>query len=542
MRDIPVASGGSGIRHLYLLLAGGAITYALLNTVLLASLIGDFASRGAVKTAALGLFFAAGFVGVMFGLSVLPPILQIVLRVAMTVSVTINFTLYLVSQMPVTRPTVSWLQAELGHGFAALQEFGGYILASLAAAVALTALLAVLQGRAHRWLQHHGRPWAAVWVPRCGVALLAAVPASAGLASMAWPAFAAQAESNLYAFGALTALYKSPASAAVTALPIRRPASEKIVLVVDESIRPDVFLQKIGRRHESDMVMFENGWSTANCSASSNALLRWGVRRNDIGKPHDPRSNTTIWTYALAAGFKTVMIDGQSAAKPQNFMRPAELAQIDEFVPMKSGVDTDLQVAQLLLKRLAIPGKEFIYINKRGAHFPYDANLPPVLQRLSATRQDKYEAAVAYSTGRFFDTLLSNEGGLDRATIFYTSDHGQYLGRGGTHCRGQHAQEYEVPIAVLGAQSDFLNAVRTASRCWSGGTSHQNMRTSVIESFGYARADLEGELFPALTTCVDQPVVPRFNGTLPFPASSSEVIPFSMEPARGTVPSTDATS
>jgi hypothetical protein len=64
-----------------------------------------------------------------------------------------------------------------------------------------------------------------------------------------------------------------------------------------------------------------------------------------------------------------------------------------------------------------------------------------------------------------------------------------------------------------------MDELRSSAACWRGAVSHQNLRTAVIESFGYDKAELEIDYFPSLTSCRNQPRIPIFLGSLPFPTN-----------------------
>lgn len=511
--------------HCAMLLAAGALLYLVINAGLVDYIVSGVATRSPLKSAGLGAYFALGFIGLFFGISLLPHLARRLILVGMVLSLTVNAALWMISGMVVTRPVLVWLVSELSNFENAMTEFWPKIgLALVGSSLAVGWLIAV-QSRFHAALGSlidrttHRRLRVA------GAALLVAIT----LASVIWPQTRAHAESNTYTYG-LTALFETAPPPGVPAdAPAAGVAAEKIVLVYDESIRPDVYRDEVLRQHGDKLVSLGTGYSTANCSAASNAFMRWGVLPAHVGAAHDPRANASLWSYAHKAGFRTTLIDGQMRTTTQNFIRPAELKEIDEYRPMDSGVDTDVHIAEELQRRLRLPGREFIYIVKRGAHFPYRDNLPPALRKDGATRIEDYVAAVRYSTGRFFDTLLASTDALDRAVVFYTSDHGQAFDGGAVHCRGDYAADsYRVPIAVLGGSSDFVASMSRARDCWRDRASHQNIRSSIIEAFGYAKARIEQDGFPSLTSCSTATDAPKFMGTLPFPTRAGEVLPMAL--------------
>jgi hypothetical protein len=261
---------------------------------------------------------------------------------------------------------------------------------------------------------------------------------------------------------------------------------EKVVLVVDESVSFESFRRLVAPRlTKFPRKDFGEAAATANCSASSNALLRWGVERQRVhAGDYDPRTNPTIWGYARAAGFHTVLIDGQSTGEIQNYISPKEFELIDEFVPAKHEEGTDLDIARALNARLAAPGKEFIYIVKRGAHFPYAMDYPRNRLPDSAPTLRKYDAAVDFATGGFFDAL-SRGLPFGKLLMIYTSDHGQDLARRPAHCNADPGpDEYSVPLVVISAAPEATARLATAEL--SDHASHLNIFPTILEAFGYA--------------------------------------------------------
>jgi glucan phosphoethanolaminetransferase (alkaline phosphatase superfamily) len=498
-----------------------AVVYFGMNFELLTYIAGNIDGRSALKSIALALYLILGFVGIVFGLAGLPAIIYRVALVIIFVSFTANIAVLLISKHVVTGPVVVWLMAESDNTWNALQEFWKEISISILLSCAAVLAIAFAQRRLSLQLGEYFRRGMHIKLRAAAMCVFWCLP----VASALWPQNRALAETNIYSYGVLALSQSVPDPGKVEIANSNAPAADKIVIILDESIRPDVFKDEILRHHATDMVYIEDGFSTANCSAASNAYMRWGVARSDIQSRHDARSNPTIWAYARNAGFRTTLIEGQMSKATQNFIRKAELEEIDEYLPMESGIDTDSRIGHELVRRLQTKDRELIYIVKRGAHFPYGENIPANLRIAGASQLDDYHTAVRYSTGGFFDILLSKSVDLSKVIIFYTSDHGQYFGGGAFHCRGDYlADTYRVPVAVIGGNSAFLQSIERARECRSGPVSHQNIRTTLIEAIGYKKADLERDGFPTLTACMTQDQIPQFVGMLPFPTREGEIV------------------
>ncbi len=355
---------------------------------------------------------------------------------------------------PLDPPTAQWLFGEIAHTGDALHEFASKILHSFvfAACLALPFIVVVL------WARRQLRPLLVQrWRLPLGIACTAAYLACSYAMARAF-VDDGPVDSNLFAFYVLGLQERVPETGKVD-LPLLPNADgvTKVVLVVDESVDHEIYASEILPTWNQLLTAdFGEAASTGNCSASSNALLRWGFRADELLQRHDPRAWPSIWGYAREAGYRTIYIDGQRHGAYQNYMRRSEAALIDETVSVSAGIDTDQKIADTLQRLLRAPGRMFIYVNKRGAHFPYRDHFPAGLVPADASREDEYAAAVRYSTRNFLTNLLVGAD-LSKALVIYTSDHGQYLpfqGRRGEnlHCnRYPHWQELSVPLATVTA-------------------------------------------------------------------------------------------
>jgi len=155
----------------------------------------------------------------------------------------------------------------------------------------------------------------------------------------------------------------------------------------------------------------------------------------------------------------------------------------------------------------------FVYVNKMGAHFPYEGKYPPeravlpVMTRTTlgngvgkpqaedaATRtsfRNAYLNALAWNVGNFFDALLADLD-LSNTVIVYTSDHGQNLHDDGspgyaTHCTTARTSPAEgiVPLVVLTQIPEVLATMREAARKNRDRASQFNVFPSVLALLGY---------------------------------------------------------
>ncbi|HEX2199476.1 MAG TPA: sulfatase-like hydrolase/transferase [Burkholderiales bacterium] len=307
-----------------------------------------------------------------------------------------------------------------------------------------------------------------------------------------------------------------------------------VIVIMDESVRGDLLdINRPGGAysgllaHGAAMANFGVMSSIATCSTASNAGFRYGISRHS--HLDDLRRNPSIWRYAKKAGYRTVYVDGQRhGGGLMNLMSVEELADIDQHIQLPSDtrpVDRDIQIAcklRSMVERGAQP--TFVYVNKMGAHFPYEGKYPrerapfqPALRRTyfgneidpkdvawphnedPDTRirtRNSYLNAVAWNVGGFFDTLLP---GLDLsdAVLVYMADHGQYLNEDGkpgfrSHCSTGEAPAAEgmVPLVVLTGIAPIRESMARAAQKNRDRASQFNVFPSVLALLGYRPEDI----------------------------------------------------
>jgi hypothetical protein len=316
-------------------------------------------------------------------------------------------------------------------------------------------------------------------------------------------------------------------------LPVVKPfnGDGDIVMVVDESISGQYLDINSSRGVYSGLMAPKTGVtahnfglavSIAHCSAAVNMTLRHGGTRDDYVRING--SMPSIWAYAKKAGFETVYIDVPRTHRIfNNLMDKSELKNIDQWiefddVPVQR---RDYVSADALAGFLNDGKRQFIYLQKIGAHFPIHDKYPdaymrykPALPRgqflnisdtgdregFSGSREswityrNSYRNTLIWNVGAFFDRLLSTAD-LAGSTIIYTSDHGQNLHeRGGTgvvtHCSPDpKPEEGLVPLVVLDTPQ---TAGQPGAIDWDGAiaqgkdkSSHFQIFPTVLEMMGY---------------------------------------------------------
>ncbi len=334
----------------------------------------------------------------------------------------------------------------------------------------------------------------------------------------------------------------------VTIARTRPPMARDIVLIIDEAITgnyldlntPNGVTTHLNQPQPGvDIFNYGYAASITNCSAGSNVTLRFGGTREDY-----PRINTSmpsIWSYAKAAGFETVYIDGQTTnGKLQNQMTEAEKGDIDQFIQFDGMpvVQRDMAAMDKLVGLLKDGKKHMIVINKVGAHFPVANKYPdefetykPVLPRDRSSNdvaeigtktgfdgspdawvryRNSYRNTVAWGVGEFFQRLFA-KADLSQAVVIYTSDHGQNLHERGdpgvnTHCDTDPVQEEGVvPLVVI--QGKGIKALDWQAHLAQNrnASSHYNIFPTLLLLMGYDPAGVAAVYGRSLDVPTDDP-------------------------------------
>jgi lipid A ethanolaminephosphotransferase len=366
----------------------------------------------------------------------------------------------------------------------AIDQHAGAMMGPLAGALLLFAGLAI---------RPNARPRIgalAPVAPLAGVVLLAGILfARGGEGGTALPGpFTPLAYSALYLYEQVAE--GKPQRSRLLLRPVQA-ATRDIVLIVDESVAGNYLDLNDPAGARSGLLQPRQGIavhnfglaaSITNCSVGSNVTLRHGGTRADYRRIN--AAMPPIWSYAKAAGLRTIYLDAQgTGGKLQNLMDADERRQIDRFVQFDTVPvrDRDMAVADTLAALLRDDTPQFVLVNKVGAHFPVHDKYPdaylrhrPALPRghyvgisdtgdrtgFAGTPADwvryrnAYRNTLDWNVGAFFDRVLGGAD-LSNATLIYTSDHGQNLHETGspgsnTHCTSDPvAQEGLVPLVVI---------------------------------------------------------------------------------------------
>jgi hypothetical protein len=262
---------------------------------------------------------------------------------------------------------------------------------------------------------------------------------------------------------------------------------KNIIVVIDESVE-DSYLRKIFTPSTSSIVDYGESFSGANCSAASNYILRkgyWDRSKND-NKNIDIKKIDSLFKLAKKMGYTTAYIDNQMVLKDpttRNYFDSKELSYVDLIVENNQPqYERDLSSIEKV-QSLIGSGDNFILINKNGAHFPYENTIPPSL--ISPNTIENYKNSVLLNTVQFIKQLEKIT--PTDTIIFYTSDHGQNLTGGATHCNtGPEVNrlEYTVPFYVISKDPKIMQALLAERKNKAFKFSHIEFSESIRNAMG----------------------------------------------------------
>jgi glucan phosphoethanolaminetransferase (alkaline phosphatase superfamily) len=304
--------------------------------------------------------------------------------------------------------------------------------------------------------------------------------------------------------------------------------TEKIVLIVDESIRADIlgvngyatgttpYLSSL----QTGLVNFGLAAAASNCSDYSNLILRTGVQKGVIPDEDQVTLKVpTIWQFTGNAGYYNVYIDAQSpetSTTYQNFMTPNEAHFIDDMIRVRqdAAYESDRVALEKLAAYLRKPGKTFIMLNKYGIHFPYFRSYPEAFNLYRPALEpgepmydrerslNSFMSGIRWSVDDWFRALLAEREDYKPYVIVYTSDHGQNIvddGTLATHCRPRATRfEGMVPMMVLSSETAALDRFETVRAASHNRTNHFQVFPTLIELAGYSEGWVKDHYGPSL--------------------------------------------
>ena len=321
---------------------------------------------------------------------------------------------------------------------------------------------------------------------------------------------------------------------------IPRP-TKNIVLIFDESIRADhLSLNGYSRKttpYLEDLAKkgYLINWGTAVSASTSshpsyNAFIT-GITPDEYAATDIRSINSlpTIFQYARAMGYRTHLFDGQM--KEYWGGTPDDLNYIDEYVSLaeidspdriedwergskityddlnQNGLkqwEIDNKIAGMVKERFTASTGNFIFIYKRGAHFPYEKNYPedethwkpiykfkeqweiPPADMIDAVK-NSYDNSIKFNLDSFFKNLADDYSRLPNGTvILYTSDHGEsFFANGRAGHGGDTREEALVPLFAIGLDSSSIDTGFAAS--------HHDLFGTILDLMGFRKEERNGK-------------------------------------------------
>jgi glucan phosphoethanolaminetransferase (alkaline phosphatase superfamily) len=308
--------------------------------------------------------------------------------------------------------------------------------------------------------------------------------------------------------------------------PVQEQPKNNIIFVVEESLRCDhlslngynrpttPYLQLL--QQKGQLTNWGMASSMGTSSLNSNTLLLTGVNQlPDLNQ--EARKMPTIFQYAKAMGYETYVMDAQMDRSwllkngDSKYVDHQKLA--GDFLNGIPSYDVDFAAASYIHSLVTNSSGKFIWINKMGVHFPYEARYPkeksiwkptlPDFQYDSTKKAEitnSYDNAIAYNVDEFIRKVIGDK--LPENTfIVYTSDHGQTLSENGETWphSGPTRMEACVPLFIISETQIQADAAYKAS--------HANVFATLLDLMDYPQGlrsySFSPSLFKAKSTDTD---------------------------------------
>lgn len=269
---------------------------------------------------------------------------------------------------------------------------------------------------------------------------------------------------------------------------------KNIIFITDESLRASN-LSLYGYERDTTPYLkelFEQGKlkkfnscvSGTTCSVSSGNLMFTGMTIDELpDTDFNAFKRPTIEQYAKEMGYTTYFFDGQMTTywrgTSDDRKNTDHWKSLMEFSSeAKTPAEIDFEMARQTAQIINSSNGNFIWIWKRGVHFPFFDDFPesesiwkPTTNSVrldSVSREtliNTYDNGIKYNVDNFFKILVPEVLKNPNNIIVYTSDHGQNLLESGqlvTHC-STSKNESIVPLFLIGGNEVKINPDYKAS-------------------------------------------------------------------------------
>jgi arylsulfatase A-like enzyme len=196
-------------------------------------------------------------------------------------------------------------------------------------------------------------------------------------------------------------------------------------------------------------------------------------------------------------------------------MTAVEHTEIEEFLQPSHvpELERDFFIARRLREIVRSGHPHFVYVNKRGSHFPYPKNYPrnaasflPDMNTGEPSGHSRerlinsYKNSLRWNVDGFFKELLSNN--LAHTVVIYTSDHGQNLMDRGVmlQCNSSNPHVFEglVPLLVTSEDRKLKRRFEEAALVNRDRATHFEIFPTLLELFGFDPAEIGVHYGPGL--------------------------------------------
>lgn len=268
-----------------------------------------------------------------------------------------------------------------------------------------------------------------------------------------------------------------------------------ILLVLGESLRYDTFklegnklTPKLQSLKNTDSFFFKKIYAGGTMTKVSVSTLINRLK-NPGGLRQISEENNCLFKLAKENAFNTYFLSAQNTSHLQvirDMMCPKYIDQLidrdafDQYIK-PTGYDEDLQ--SLLGKLELLKPNNFIVLQHRGSHTPYEKQYPESFDKYSP-----YENTALYTDNSLYDLIsFVNQRANHETFIFYVSDHGELLGENGKNGHGHLVKEvFEVPFIMATNSKDEV-----IKKQFDNIRSHYDLSNYILSLLGY-KADLHG--------------------------------------------------
>lgn len=403
----------------------------------------------------------------------------------------IDVTIHDIYKHPADLNNIAVLNASIANTSDALQQYSSIIIK----AVLKTAFL-FIPLIAKRLLSKHTSSIKIKWSILTVVIL--AIMYNITMIKRGAPALVGFPKGFSYSFGSLALLINNTitkpnyiSTTPSTTYQAERFGIDNIIVVVDESIEHGIFKTlfsqgKLQQEREINVIDFGLALSGANCSAPSNYIIRKATWQRSTGNSLDIKETDSLFKIAHQHGYKTSYIDNQGVLQDptsSNYINADELKFIDNIIENHGPAYERDMIAIDQIQQLITKGKNFIFINKSGAHFPYKNTLRP--SEVSTSKYENYYKSVQMNAIEFVRKLthiVSTD-----TVIFYTSDHGQALDARSSHCNTAEdisIKEYTVPFLLISGNKSLILETHSQLSIVKNHLTHLELSESVRNMLG----------------------------------------------------------